>query len=166
MDYKVQTVAEVIDIAHAIQFAVAPVFLLTSLGAILSVLSARIGRIVDRARELEGHLPGIDGPLSDTVTAELAVMSRRARLANRAIGCCTICALLICTVIVVLFIGAILGIDVSTGIALLFIGAMLALVVGLLTFLREIHLATANLCIGPHSGNSRVLRALGAVVRR
>ncbi len=38
--------------SHVIQLAVAPVFLLTGIGAILSVLTGRLGRVVDRFRAL------------------------------------------------------------------------------------------------------------------
>lgn len=141
--------AEVSDIAHVIQLAVAPVFLLSGIGALLSVLTTRLGRIVDRARRLEDYLAGLDEHLHVPIHGELRILSRRARLANRAISLCTACALLICAVIGVLFVGAILHLDASLWIALLFIGAMAALILGLVLFLREIFLATASLCIGP-----------------
>ena len=48
------------DISHTIQVAVAPVFLLSALGTTLSVLTTRLGRIIDRARLLEGHFKGLD----------------------------------------------------------------------------------------------------------
>ena len=44
-------------VAHVIQMAVAPVFLLTGVGAILTVLTNRLARIIDRARILEERLP-------------------------------------------------------------------------------------------------------------
>ena len=37
----------------AIQLSVSPVFLLTGIGAMMNVLSGRLGRCVDRARELQ-----------------------------------------------------------------------------------------------------------------
>ena len=40
----------VTDITRIIQLAVAPVFLLTAIGTILSALNNRLGRIVDRRR--------------------------------------------------------------------------------------------------------------------
>jgi hypothetical protein len=43
-------------IAHAIQLAVAPVFLLTGVASILSVLTNCLGRIIDRSRFLHGKL--------------------------------------------------------------------------------------------------------------
>jgi hypothetical protein len=61
-----------------------------------------------------------------------------------------VCALLICAVIVALFVGAFLSTDLSVPIGLIFTGAMLALFWALVSFLREIYLATRSLRIGPH----------------
>src|SRR4029453_9650397 len=47
---------EVVDVAHAIQLAVAPVFLLSGVGVVLGVLTARLARIVDPARAAEDRL--------------------------------------------------------------------------------------------------------------
>ena len=61
----------------------------------------------------------------------------------------TMCALLICAVVIGLFLGAFFGRDVSNAIGVLFIAALSALAAGLVTFLREIYLALRNLRIGP-----------------
>jgi hypothetical protein len=58
--------------------------------------------------------------------------------------------LLICIVIVILFVAAFLSTDMSVVIGLSFTGAMLALFAALVSFLREIHLATRSLRIGVH----------------
>ena len=138
----------VTGIAHAIQLAVAPVFLLAGIGALLNVLSSRLGRIIDRARKLEADAAG-DKPGGDALEQELRVLSRRARLINRAISLSTGAALLICTIIAAVFLAALADFDVTILIALLFVAAMLALIVALSSFLREVYLATANLRIGP-----------------
>lgn len=39
--------------SHAIQLAIAPVFLLTGIAGLLAVIANRLGRIIDRARSLE-----------------------------------------------------------------------------------------------------------------
>lgn len=142
-----QTVFEVTDMAHVIQLAVAPVFLLSGIGALLSVLTTRVGRIVDRARHIERGLATTEVAAQTEIRRELAVLSRRARWAHWAISLCTTCALLICTVIVVLFVGAFLHLEISLAIALLFVTAMTALIAGLLSFLREIYLAIASVRI-------------------
>jgi len=137
----VQTANDVITVARAIQQSVAPVFLLTGVGAILSVLSNRLGRVIDRFRMLDT----IDGDKQIAYKSEIAILLLRARWIHWAISLCTTCALFICIVIAALFIGSELDKDPSTTISMFFIAAMLALTTGLLCFLREIALATSNI---------------------
>ena len=137
-----------VAVAHAIELAVAPVFLVTGIGAILAVMTNRLGRVIDRARVLEERLEEVSPEFLATLRADLAVLSRRAKLIGRAITLCTTTALLVCTVVAVLFLSAFLGFDASILVALLFIAAMLCFFLGLLCFLREIYLATMNLRIG------------------
>ena len=53
----------VVPITHAIQQAVAPVFLLAGIGAILNVLTNRLARIIDRSRNLHARLDGRTGEI-------------------------------------------------------------------------------------------------------
>jgi MFS family permease len=135
------------SIAHLIQLSVAPVFLLTGVGSILGVLAGRVGRIVDRARKLENDLPNMATPKHPEIHLELRRLSGRARLMYWSISLCTICALLVCTMIALLFIGDFVPVGMSTTVALLFVAAMLSLILGLLCFLREVYLAIRNLRI-------------------
>ena len=149
--------ADITTVSHVIQQAVAPVFLLTGVGAILGVLTNRLSRIIDRFRKLdalireerEAHGVHPDGEDIEHHTAadrrrEMALLGRRRILIHRAITLCTICALLVCVVIATLFVAAEFGADPSRLVALLFVTAMLSLIAGLLCFLREIALATAQ----------------------
>ena len=135
-------------IAHVIQLAVAPVFLLTGVAALLGVLTNRLARIIDRARVLEERL----GVLGDTERAaseaDLLTLSERARHINRGISLSVTCALLVCAVIVALFGGAFLEEDMSGLIGVVFIAAMFSLIGALVSFLREIYIATRSLRIG------------------
>lgn len=139
---------QVTDISHVIQLSVAPVFLLAGISGILSVLSIRLGRIVDRARYLDERLPDADKRQQSAINTEHKILSQRARLANRAISLCTITALLICSVIVVLFVDAFLDINIAVVIAPLFITSMFSLIAALLIFLKEIFIGTTSLRIG------------------
>jgi hypothetical protein len=145
-----QALAGISSVAHVIQLAVAPVFLLTGVGAILSVLVSRLGRVVDRFRALECGLVKTSDLPPPATHLEMAVLARRARMVHWAIGLCTGCALLICVVIATLFVGSVLGLELPGAIAMLFILAMLSLVAGLLCFLREIALATGNIHVEPN----------------
>ncbi len=138
---------QTIEIAQIIQLSVAPVFLLTGLGTILTVLTNRLARLVDRARKLEEQTDD-DTSAQHQIAEKLGVMSRRARLINRAITLCTISALLVALVVVTLFLNTLVRFDLAAIIATQFILAMLALIAALLLFLREVFLAVGSLKIG------------------
>jgi hypothetical protein len=137
------TEVSITTVAHVIQLAVAPVFLLTGVGTVLNVMTTRLTRIIDRFRVLEGIVPQADEIASRQT--EMNVLAHRERVIYWAISLCTISALLICVVIVTLFVGSVLGVQLTTAIALLFIAAMLALIGGFLSLLREIYIATGSL---------------------
>jgi hypothetical protein len=138
------------SIANVIQLSIAPVFMLTAIGSFLVVITNRLARAVDRARELEDQLDSLPAEPLQLAQEELHVLSRRVRWVNRAITSCTICALLICFEIAALFTGAFLTIDVTTAAGWVFVLAMIAMTFGLLAFLREVFLATHHLRIGSH----------------
>ena len=150
LSLAVQQSPGITAVAHAIQLAVAPVFLLSGIGAVLAVLTNRLSRIIDRGRALETQLAGHPGDAATRIQAELGALHRRAQLISRAITLCTITALLVCAVIATLFLGAFASFDTSVPVALFFVAAMVTFFAGLLFFLREIFVATANLRIGPH----------------
>src|SRR4029453_10949317 len=86
-------------IAHVIQLAIAPVFLISGVATLLSVLTNRLGRIVDRARLVESKLDFHDEAQRAAAGDELVRLSKRARLVNLSITFSTICALLTCITI-------------------------------------------------------------------
>lgn len=135
-------------IGHVIQLAVAPVFLLSGVGIILTVLTNRLARVVDRARRLEDAAESATPEERQRIAGKLAAMSYRAKLMNRAITLSTISALLVALVVVTIFLGAFLPFNITTPIAAMFILAMLALIGALLYFLREVFLAISTLRIG------------------
>ena len=137
-----QTAANLITVASVIQQAVAPVFLLTGIGAILSVLAGRMARIVDRFRTLKES--GCDQQ-HDRHYPEMRKLLRRSSWAHWAITLCTSSALLVCLVIAALFMGLETNVSPSRIVSLLFIFAMLSLISGLLCFLREISLAATTI---------------------
>ena len=139
---------DVSTVAHAIQLAVAPAFLLTGVGATLNVMANRLARVVDRARALEIRLDEVRGAERDPLLRQLGTLARRAKLIGRAITLCTFSALSVASVIIVLFLGSVTPVRVSVPVALLFILAMVALISALLLFLREVFLATRSLRIG------------------
>jgi len=137
-----------VDIGLVIQLAVAPVFLLSGIGIVLTVLTNRLARVVDRARRLEEAARAASGEALEERRRELVGMADRARLMNRAITLSTCSALLVAVVVVLLFLAALLEFNATVPIAGLFILAMLALIGALVLFLREVFLAIRALKIG------------------
>ena len=131
----------VTTIAHQIQLAVAPVFLLAGIGSILNVLAGRLARSVDRWRRLEERYEALEGERLAEATHELHILDRRMTVINLAIGCCTSSALFICLVVAILFVADLADFPFGRAVAWLFIVAMLLLVSGLVLFLYEVRLA-------------------------
>jgi MFS family permease len=133
------------DIAHTIQLAVAPVFLLTALGTILGVFSNRLGRIVDRTRVLSDRMRDSQHAQEHAaMRGELEQLAGRRKLVNYAIGCATAAALFVCLLIATAFFGSLLALNVARLLAALFIVAMLAFIAALVFFLREVLAAVAS----------------------
>jgi len=146
---RVEQDTAIATVGHAIQLSVAPVFLLSGIGAMLAVMTNRMSRIVDRGRLHETRL--IDASPEEAVRLHdhLAVLSQRAKLINRAITLLTITALFVCAVVATLFIGTFFSFNTGIAVAVLFVAAMATFFAALLFFLREIFVATASLRIGP-----------------
>ena len=143
-----ESLTHIAGIGQAIQLAVAPVFLLTGVGATLNVLAQRIGRIIDRARVMEGRLVNASPQLAAELHALLSVLSRRAKLVNRAIGLSVFSGILVSFVVAALFVSATLKVDLSLPIAIGFVMALVGLALAFIYFLREIFIATKSLLFG------------------
>ena len=139
----------VVPITNAIQLAVAPVFLLAGIGAILNVLATRLARIVDRSRELHARRENVKAETQLQIDWELDILVKRGRVVHRAIGFATVAALLVCLVIAILFISAVADWHSGMVVAALFVLAMASLITALAGFLREIQLATRVMLSGP-----------------
>ena len=137
------------SIAHAIQLAIAPVFLLTGIGSLLGVMANRLGRIIDRGRVLEHAWPGLSDAEREEAKRELESLAHRASFTSWAINFSALSTLLVCALIAVLFVEAIAGMHLRWMVGALFILAMIALSAGVVCFLREVHVATHTLRIGP-----------------
>jgi hypothetical protein len=136
-------------IAHAIQLAIAPVFLLTGVAGLLGVMATRLGRVIDRARALEDRWPGLDAHARAAARTESASLELRRRACSWSINFCTSAALLICLVIVTLFAEEFFLLRLKWLAGGLFVVAMLAVICGLACFLREVYLATHTTGIDP-----------------
>ncbi len=129
------------EVAEVVRVAVAPVFLLSGIGAFLNVLASRLSRIVDRSREIEPMLLASRGEEHDRWVGELRIIDRRMQLVNWATALTVLSAVLTCLVVSLLFAANLFHRHFGTVIALLFIASMAAIGFGFAVFLLETRLA-------------------------
>jgi MFS family permease len=130
-DLSVTTVAEIV------RLALAPVFLLSGIGAFLNVCVGRLSRIVDRSRKIEPLLLASRGAEHERWVGELKRLDRRMSLVAWAITLAVSSGVLTCLVVALLFAASLAKVHFGTAIALLFIASMLAIGGGFSMFLIE-----------------------------
>jgi hypothetical protein len=124
-------------VAEIVRLAVAPVFLLSGIGAFLNVCASRLSRIVDRSREIEPKLLSSRDAEHDRWIGELKVLDRRMNLVSWAIFLSVLSAVLTCILVALLFAASLSKMHFGTAIALLFIASMLSIGGGFAVFLAE-----------------------------
>jgi hypothetical protein len=134
-DLSVNTVAEIV------RLALAPVFLLSGIGAFVNVLASRLSRIVDRSRQVEPKLLASRGAEHDRWINELKILDRRMSLISWATGLSVTSAVLTCLVVVLLFAANLIRTRMGTEIAWLFMASMLTIGAGFAVFLIETTIA-------------------------
>lgn len=136
------------SISEIIKIAVAPVFLLAGISALLGVMTSRLGRIIDRSRILQRGLRDISGnddELERIIGKEIQMLLVRGQYTNYAINFAASSALLVCIVIITLFFSGLIVVNLSAVIAVLFIICMGLLALSLTSFLVEVFLATRSM---------------------
>jgi hypothetical protein len=117
------------------------VFLLTAVGTIITALTNRLGRAVDRRRVVEDRLPMLADETADLAREELGALGRRIRTIYLATSLAVLCGLFVCLSISLAFLAALVAIDLALAVAVLFVLAMFAMIGALLMILHEIFLA-------------------------
>ena len=122
-----------------LQLATGPVILISGVGLLLLSLTNRLGRLIDRGRLLHRErLAAPDAMRRASAEEQIAIIDRRAGMLRRAITLTGTTVLLVSVLILVLFVAALLKLELAWLIVLLFALAILALIGGMVEFLREI----------------------------
>ena len=138
--------ASMSTVAQVIQLAVAPVFLLTGVAGILSVLSMRLHRIVDRARLIDRTIPQTpSGSEQELLYDEAGYLWRRIRLIIWAIRLSVASALTVCLVVVSLFLSDLGVLGMGGIVATLFVAAMFLIIGALVLLIFEVSISTRKM---------------------
>ena len=129
------------EIIPVLQVAIGPVILISGVGLLLLTMTNRLGRAIDRARQLAADLDKRPEADRARVIAQVATIYRRARLLRLTIALSGLSVLLAAVLIIGLFLSALLHWDNSVGICLIFIACLGSLIGSLITFIYDIHLS-------------------------
>ncbi|MBH0112437.1 DUF2721 domain-containing protein [Novosphingobium sp. YJ-S2-02] len=134
-------------IVQTIQLALTPVFVLVAIGNILNILSTRLGRVVDRARYLQGLHNETEGGEHDMIVREIRLVDRRIKIITRAIKLMVLSALTIGSTVALLFLQGLAELDLHLLVAIVFLISIMLLLFALVLFLRETQVAAEALVV-------------------
>lgn len=133
------------EIVPVLQVAIGPVILISGVGLLLLTMTNRLGRAIDRARQLAHQMTQTNAAQREPVLAQISIIYRRARVLRFTITLAVLSVLLAALLIVTLFFTALLKWDNGLFVSLLFIACMGALVASLAAFIYDIHLSLVAL---------------------
>ena len=129
------------NLIPTLQMAVGPVILISGVGLLLLSMTNRLGRAIDRARQLqEAHRSGTEEDRA-RLSGQLKILWQRAKLIRASIVWAATGALLAALLIIFLFISALLQMQMAAVIAILFGSCMVAIIGSLVYFIRDINLS-------------------------
>ncbi len=138
-----------------IQLAITPVILISGVGALMLTLTNRMARIVDRTRALAGQVRVATGHERVHLETQLDIMWRRAQLVRMAVTFAGLSMLVACGLVIVIFAGALLDLDLSVWLKILFVASILLLSAALGAFLRDIFVSLHALQLEVDKAQSR-----------
>jgi len=121
--------------------AIGPVILISGVGLLLLTMTNRLGRAIDRARQLKTEMPRRTEAEREQVQAQVAIIYQRAKLIRLSITPAAMSALLAAALVVTLFLTALLRWENGLLVSLIFIACMISLIASLVTFIRDINLS-------------------------
>ena len=129
---------ELSAVAQGIQLAIAPVFLLNAVAAMIGAVAGRLARIIDRARQVEAWMEeSPEAPKMQRWKDDLRLLRRRSTLVNWCIALLILCAILIGSTIVFLFFGETLEVNFARTATVTFMVGVVFFLLALLCFFAE-----------------------------
>ena len=133
------------SIAHIIQVALTPAFLLSAIAALLNVFAARLGRVADKVDRATTAMETADAKLTGALAVQLQFLRRRSFALDIAViaGACG--GVATCLATFLLFVGALRDRAIASALYLSFAGGLLCTTGSLIAFLAEMLLASRGL---------------------
>ena len=120
-----------------LQVAIGPVILISGIGLLLLSMTNRLGRTIDRSRELARARR--EDPDAAHIARQIDILWRRAQLLRRAIFFGSLSVLFAAILIIALFAAALLHVEAGWLIGLIFVACMAALIASLIDSIRDVN---------------------------
>jgi hypothetical protein len=133
------------QLIQLLQVAIGPVVPTSWIGLLIVSMTNRLGRVMDRGRQLAHQLPEISENERAHMAEQLRIFARRAGLLRVAITFAALSILLAVVLVIILFLTALLGLEDTWLIGTLFVGMMLSLVVSLVAFVWDLNQSVSAL---------------------
>jgi multidrug efflux pump subunit AcrB len=133
--------------------AIGPVILISGVGLLLLTMTNRLGRTIDRARQMANELATQTGRERQHTRAQLTIIYRRAKIIRLAILFSVASALLAALLVASLFLIAWLGWQQGWPTAIIFIACLVSLCASLVAFSFDINLSLHALTLEVESEN-------------
>src|SRR3954471_8506436 len=88
--------------------AIGPGILISGVGLLLITITNRLGRAIDRARQLKTELPKRTGKDREQALAQVAIIYQRAKTIRVSIGLASLSAVMAAALIIILFLAALM----------------------------------------------------------
>lgn len=124
-----------------LQACIAPVALISGVGLLLLTITNRLGRTIDRTRQLIGELDKKEVLRKEEKQHEIQILYKRSRYLRNSIGAIVISVIASCLIIPLLFFMNLYDVDLRIPAYLLFLTSILSILVSSLYFFIDVRLA-------------------------
>ena len=131
------------ELVPILQTAIGPMILISGLGLLLLTMTNRLGRVIDRSRSLLDDLESNSESYVLRINREVAILWKRARYIRVAILLACMTCFGASMLIIMLFLSALVNIDLPMVLSAVFIGSMLCLSTSLLFFFLDVNMNLA-----------------------
>ena len=130
------------ELVPVLQVAIGPVILISGVGLIISTMNNRLGRTIDRSRNLlEARRQPIDETQRTRHHQQLTILWRRAKILRASITFAAICVLLVAVLIILLFVSAVAQLEMAIVLIDLFVACLASLIASLVLFIWDVNLS-------------------------
>lgn len=133
----INSVSPLDTVAHIIQLALTPVFLLSGIGALLNVFATRLARVSDRVDQITKEMAAAEPEENALLALQLARLRRRSLALDVAVVLAALGAAATCASVLTLFVGALRDATVASALFAAFAFAVICTIGAIMAYTAE-----------------------------